>query len=135
MALYGWYHGKVSRVDAEHLISGGSSGTFVVRNGSGGGGRGDDMGSHAAATYVVTFTDGARVRHVRIERLLGAAASPTRRFKSGDETYADVEGCVNHLKTHGALSTHVDALRGPATTARGADAELLAHRRERGLAK
>nr|AOS88698.1 CRK-CRKL-like protein ancestral isoform 2 [Monosiga brevicollis] len=77
-----WYHGQVSRTDADSRLRGTPEGTFIIRDSSKGG------------SFVLSVSEGGKVSHYKIDR-----RSPCV-YEIGDESFANLPEIIEFYKRH-----------------------------------
>eukprot|EP00730_Choanoeca_flexa_P004847 TRINITY_DN11819_c4_g1_i5.p1 TRINITY_DN11819_c4_g1~~TRINITY_DN11819_c4_g1_i5.p1 ORF type:complete len:1165 (+),score=413.54 TRINITY_DN11819_c4_g1_i5:208-3702(+) len=88
--LYPWFHGLISRRDAENYIFDEEPGTFLVRV------------SEKANGYALSFKFGDRPRHYKIEVALGGGYT----VMGSKERFADLKELIDFYHTHDLSDDH-----------------------------
>ena len=78
-----WYHGRLSRVDADTRLKGNPDGTYVIRE-----------SDKAAGTFVLSCSEAGKVSHYRITRTAPNA------YDVGDSTFKNLPEIIEFYKRH-----------------------------------
>ncbi len=80
-STHSWYHGPLSKIEAEHLLLSGVTGSFLVRESEG-----------SSGTYTISLRHDTRVYHYRINYNQNAAMY----FISEDAQFETLERLIHH---------------------------------------
>eukprot|EP00045_Choanoeca_perplexa_P009386 m.90331 g.90331 ORF g.90331 m.90331 type:complete len:359 (-) comp14876_c0_seq1:1089-2165(-) len=78
-----WYHGRLSRVDADARLKGNPDGTYVIRE-----------SDKTAGTFVLSCAEGGKVSHYRITRTAPNA------YQVGESTFKNLPEIIEFYKRH-----------------------------------